>query len=225
MEIVADGGIVGCTLGTPVPLNNTGGSSSTSNTDTVQKPANSYPNGNASSSTIMDTSANLSGQLTHPIASLSPYHNKYILIVLILMSQLIFLCCYRWIIKARVTNKSNIRTWSNSRGEGKLFSIDLVDESGEIRCTAFRDLVDKFYDYIQVDKLYYISKCQLKPANKQFSTLKNDYEMTMTNETMIQLVPESETNGSIPEIKYEFVNIDILANIEVGTLVGTNIVV
>lgn len=56
----------------------------------------------------------------------------------------------RWIIKARVTNKSNIRTWSNSRGEGKLFSIDLLDESGEIRLTGFKDMVDKFYDYIQV---------------------------------------------------------------------------
>lgn len=57
---------------------------------------------------------------------------------------------FRWMIKARVTNKSAIRTWSNSRGEGKLFSMDLVDESGEIRCTGFKDAVDKFYDYIQV---------------------------------------------------------------------------
>ena len=35
----------------------------------------------------------------------------------------------RWTIRARVTNKSGIRTWSNSKGEGKLFSIDLLDES------------------------------------------------------------------------------------------------
>jgi ssDNA-binding replication factor A large subunit len=28
-----------------------------------------------------------------------------------------------------VTNRSNIRTWSNSRGEGKLFSMEIVDES------------------------------------------------------------------------------------------------
>lgn len=47
-------------------------------------------------------------------------------------------------------SKSGIRTWSNSKGEGKLFSCDLVDESGEIRLTGFRDSVDKFYDYIQV---------------------------------------------------------------------------
>lgn len=57
---------------------------------------------------------------------------------------------FRWVIKVRVTSKSNIRTWSNSRGEGKLFSMDLIDESGEIRCTAFRDQCDKFYNMIEV---------------------------------------------------------------------------
>jgi len=49
-----------------------------------------------------------------------------------------------------VTSKSAIRTWSNSRGEGKLFSMDLIDESGEIRCTAFKDQCDKFFDMIEV---------------------------------------------------------------------------
>lgn len=47
-------------------------------------------------------------------------------------------------------NKSAIRTWNNARGEGKLFSMDLCDESGEIRATAFKNECDKFYDMIQV---------------------------------------------------------------------------
>lgn len=49
--------------------------------------------------------------------------------------------------------KSGIRTWSNSRGEGKLFSLTLLDESGEIRATAFKDEVDKFYDMIELNKV------------------------------------------------------------------------
>lgn len=61
----------------------------------------------------------------------------------------------RWVIKARVTNKSAIRTWSNSKGEGKLFSVDFLDESGEIKATAFRDAVDKFYDMLQVLSCYH----------------------------------------------------------------------
>jgi hypothetical protein len=65
---------------------------------------------------------------------------------------------FRWMIKARVMNKSPITTWSNSRGGGKLFSMELVDKSGRIRCAAFRKEVDKFYDALVV------SVVQLKSA-------------------------------------------------------------
>lgn len=139
----------------------------------------------------MDQSVN--DAITHPISSLCPYQNK-------------------WVIKARVTSKSPIRTWSNARGEGKLFSIDLMDESGEIRATAFKEQCDKFYDLIEVDELYFISKCQLKPANKQFTTLKNDYEMTFTNETVVQLCTDNSEN--IPTIKYDLVPISKIADME-----------
>lgn len=150
-----------------------------------------YANNNNNNNNTMDITIN-SG-LTHPIASLSPYQNK-------------------WVIKARVMSKSPLRTWSNAKGEGKLFSIDLMDETGEIRATAFREQCDKFYDMIEVDSVYLISKCQLKPANKQYSTLKNDYEMTFTGETVVQLCKEED--GAIPEIKYDFVPITQVANME-----------
>lgn len=96
--------------------------------------------------------------------------------------------------------------------------MDLVDESGEIRATAFRDLVDKFYDMIEVDKVYYISKCQLKIANKQFCTLKNDYEMTFTNETVVQECHDADP--SIPQSQYNFIPIEKIAHIADGTYVG-----
>lgn len=49
-----------------------------------------------------------------------------------------------------MTNKGDVKTWSNSRGEGKLFSMDLLDDSGEIRMTGFNNAVDTFYDMIEV---------------------------------------------------------------------------
>uniref|UniRef100_A0A8C7XDA4 Replication protein A subunit n=1 Tax=Oryzias sinensis TaxID=183150 RepID=A0A8C7XDA4_9TELE len=115
----------------------------------------------------------------------------------------------RWTIRARVTNKSNVRQWSNSRGEGKLFSFEVVDESGEIKITAFNNEVDKFFSLLEQGKVYYISKATLKVANKQYSTLKNDYEMTLHAHSSI--VP-CEDNQSIPTMNCNFVQIEELEN-------------
>ncbi|XP_023218106.1 replication protein A 70 kDa DNA-binding subunit-like [Centruroides sculpturatus] len=131
--------------------------------------------------------------IVHPISSLTPYQN-------------------RWTIRARVTNKTNIRTWSNSRGEGKLFSVDLLDESGEIRATAFNEQCDKFFDAMDVNKVYYISKASLKTANKNFTSIKNDYEMSFTSETTVVLC--TDNSNSIPMVQFQFVPIDQLQNVE-----------
>ncbi|XP_022901411.1 replication protein A 70 kDa DNA-binding subunit [Onthophagus taurus] len=172
---------------------------SNNNVSNVSKPVVSGSSSVAPKKNGIDlNSTSLQDCLHNPIASISPYQNK-------------------WVIKARVSNKSAIRTWSNSRGEGKLFSMDLIDESGEIRATAFRDLVDKFYDMIEVDKVYYISKCLAKMANKQYTSIKNDYELTLTNDTIIQ--PCEDDIDEIPQTQFNFISIDKISNIVTGSMV------
>lgn len=75
----------------------------------------------------------------------------------------------------------------------------------------------KLFD-LQVDKVYYISKGQLKPANKQFSNIPNDYEMTLTNETTIQEC--TEDLADVPTVKYEFVPIKEIADKPPNAIVG-----
>jgi len=124
------------------------------------------------------------------ISSLNPYQNK-------------------WSIKARCTNKSTIRTWSNAKGEGKLFSVEFIDNTGEIRATGFNEQCDKFYDMLNIDNVYYISRGSLKPANKQYSKLNNDYEMTFNNETCIEQCHETD---NLPHINISLCPLSEICN-------------
>ncbi|XP_046830054.1 replication protein A 70 kDa DNA-binding subunit [Vespa velutina] len=192
LDLKVSGEEVGSKIGNPTNID------SNANTEAESKKPQSIQTPSAvtiQKNTVNHSSSDIN---TTPIVGLSPYQNK-------------------WVIKARITNKSNIITWSNSRGEGKLFSMDLVDESGEIRCTAFRDQCDKFYDMIEVGKIYYISRCNLKPANKNYSTLKNDYEMSMTQDTEIILCHDDVDD--IPMIQFDFVPINTIENKEKNDII------
>lgn len=169
------------------PINATSSAATTASAiPTDENGTKSKPTFSVETKNAVAPQLNGSSQPVHPIASLTPYQNK-------------------WTIKARVTSKTPVRTWSNSRGEGKLFSVNLLDESGEIRATGFNDSVDKFYDVLELNKVFYISRGTLKTANKNYSTVNNDYEMTFVPDTTI--VPCEESSSSIPMLQFDFVPI------------------
>ena len=140
----------------------------------------------------------------------------------------------RWTIKARITTKSDIRTWSNARGEGSLFSIELLDNSGvDIRGTFFKEGVDKFYHLLQEGKVYRISGGRLKVANAKYNNCKSSFEITFDQNT--EIIQEDDA-GDISRMTYDFVkiaqieqvepnkNIDLLAIVksvgEVGSIIS-----
>ncbi|KAI5858167.1 replication factor-a protein [Durotheca rogersii] len=152
------------------------------------EPMSSRAGGGASS-----TSHRNGNIVIYPIETLSPYAHK-------------------WTIKARVTQKSDIKTWHKTSGEGKLFSVNLLDESGEIRATGFNEQCDQFYDLLQEGHVYYISNpCRISFAKKQFTNLPNDYELTFERDTVIE---KAEDQSSVPQVRFSFVNIQELQSVE-----------
>ena len=116
----------------------------------------------------------------------------------------------RWTIQARVTSKSDIRTWSNAKGEGSLFSISLLDESGtDIRATFFKEAVDRFYGMLQEGRVYTFSGGRLKVANARWNTCKSPHEITFDQNSEIHM---SHDNSNIQTHAYDFV--ESIASIE-----------
>lgn len=76
---------------------------------------------------------------------------------------------------------------------------------------------------MQIGNVYYISRCMLKAANKQFNSLKNDYEMTMTNDT--EIVPCHENNEDIPTLQFNFCPIGQVENMEKNDMIGNVLIV
>lgn len=144
-----------------------------------------------------------------PIAALNPYQG-------------------RWAIKARVTAKGDLRRYNNARGDGKVFSFDLLDsDGGEIRVTCFNAVVDRFYDVIEVGKVYMISKGSLKPARKNFNHLRNEWEIFLEATSNVELCPDED--GSIPRQQFSFRLISEIENVEnnsildvIGVVISVN---
>ncbi|XP_072980506.1 replication protein A 70 kDa DNA-binding subunit B-like [Typha angustifolia] len=127
----------------------------------------------------------------HPLVSLNPYQGN-------------------WTIKVRLTNKGNLRSYRNARGEGHVFNVELTDEDGtQIQATMFNEAANKFYTKFELGKVYYISKGSLRVANKQFRTVPNDYEMTLNENAIIE---EADGETFVPETKFNFVKIDRLGS-------------
>jgi len=143
--------------------------------------------------TVAKTSRHQNKENFWPINSLNPYQNN-------------------WTIKARVTKKHDIREWSNARGNGKLFSVDLLDKSGgQVKATMFNAEADKLYPVFQENSVFIISRGRLRIANKKFNSLPNQYEITLNESSEVSPVEEDESIGTQ---KFTFVSIDQLPKLQ-----------
>ncbi len=147
---------------------------------------------------------NNTGTSTHPhlypIESLSIYSNK-------------------WTIRARCTSKGEMKEWHNQKGTGKLFSVNLLDDTCEIRATAFTEVADKLFPIFQEGVVYYITTpCRVVHAKKQFSNLPNDYELQFELGTEVE---KAEDQDNKPQIRFNFTKIGDLDSVEKDTTIDT----
>lgn len=204
LAVVVSGTLVGVKIGDPKSIiDNSGQVVENDNPASVNPAATPQPSLSVRSAQASVISNGLQRDIDvdniHPINSLSPYQNK-------------------WTIRARVINKAPVRTWHNARGEGKLFSMDLIDESGEIRATAFNNECDKFFDMIEVNKVYFITRGSIKTANKKFSNLNNDYELTLSGES--QVFPCNDVDDSqLPAVKFNFTPLSKVKDFDVDKVI------
>ncbi|KAH9001416.1 replication factor-a protein [Lactarius akahatsu] len=127
----------------------------------------------------------------YPITGLTPYQNN-------------------WRIKVRVVQKSDIRTYSNQRGDGRLFNVTLMDDSAEIKATAWNAMVEELYEKLQENRVYFISRARVNLAKKRFSTVQNDYELSL--DRGVEIVECQDTD--VPVIRYHFVKVAALQELQ-----------
>jgi replication factor A1 len=155
-------------IGSPAPLT---GPPQTK-TDDVPLPSTTAPVPSTSAPPTQNRQTGNRTNPVYPIVALTPYQNN-------------------WRIKARVVQKSDVRHYSNQRGEGRLFSVTLMDDSGEIKGTAWNAMVDDLYEKLQENRVYFISKARINLAKKKFSTVSNDYELSLDRGIEIEEVGSS----------------------------------
>lgn len=173
------------------------------NSDEVMAFSNKQPTANKPPA-IKKMTQTMQSSTTMPISALSPYTEG-------------------WTIRARCTQKTDIKTWTNAKGEGKLFSAVLIDGTGEIRMTAFNEQVDQFYEMLQPGQAYAISSGQVRPAKRAFNSTKNDYEIHLSSHSHVEL--DSTIESSLPMAHYEFTPIKDIVQLEKDAMVDVVAVV
>lgn len=111
--------------------------------------------------------------------------------------------------KGRVVSKSEVKRFTTQKGEGQVFSFEIADCTGQIKCVAFSECVDTFYPLIENNKVYAISNVTVRPSNKKFSNNTSDFEIHLEKNTVVTKVED----GSIPKYMFKFVKIADLASV------------
>ncbi|KAG8461269.1 hypothetical protein KFE25_002458 [Diacronema lutheri] len=100
-----------------------------------------------------------------------------------------------WAIKGRLTLLEEPRSFSRGDRAGRVMTVQIADESDEIRATLWAEAVDAYLPILQEGGVYLIASPKasaIKIANKRFSSLKNPYELSLGADARIVRFEEEE---------------------------------
>ena len=136
-----------------------------------------------------------SGRPIQPIATLNPYNPS-------------------WAIRAKVVSRGPKRAFNNPRpgGSSSVFSAEVMDEQGTaIEATFWREAADRFYDLLAEGVVAVFARGSVKPANKKYSNVRNDYCLSFDNSAEISPCSDAEIDVSKIAVKLNPVAISHLA--------------
>lgn len=115
---------------------------------------------------------------------------------------------------ARVTKKSEKRTFNykSKEGQGQMFSIDILDKTGEARCVFFGEAATKFFDVIEERRVFLFGGGRVKEGNSKWCPFK--WEITFDEQAIIQ---ESDDVEGCPQIVFAFRPLSAVATEAVGS--------
>lgn len=139
---------------------------------------------------------------TQPIVSLSPFLGN------------------NWAVRARVTDKGQIRQWNKGDKSGELMSTTLLDDSGSIRATFFGQVgaLTEVSNKLVNGNVYHFMNGSIKNANKRFSSVNNDYEINFNGMENFS-GPLQDNSNDIPKDRFNFLPLEALPHREKDTLV------
>ena len=123
-----------------------------------------------------------------------------------------------WIIKVRVTLKSEVREYRMKSGQsGRVFSVDLLDSAnGEIQMSFFDTLCHRFYDEIKEGDVYCISGGKIKASEHRVTGSTHSFGIIADESTTVKSLPD---DGSIPANSFQFTHLNEIKRIEKGNFV------
>ena len=114
-----------------------------------------------------------------------------------------------WTVRAKVSSKGQLRT-AGAAGTSVL-SAELVDAHGTaIEATFWREAAALAEASLEAGKVYLFSRGRVKPANKAYSNVRNDYCLDFGQGAVFELAPDQGDAAGMSS-KLSYVSIDRLA--------------